>query len=68
MNYKFNKNSINIADEPTENLDKATENEILKIFKRLAKDENKCIVIVTHSQNVCDNADIVYDLQKKDVL
>ena len=54
-----------LADEPTGNLDKDTENEILKIFKRLAKDENKCIVIVTHSQNVCDNVDIVYDLQKK---
>ena len=54
-----------VADEPTGNLDKDTENEILKIFKRLAKDENKCIVIVTHSQNVCDNVDIVYDLQKK---
>ena len=24
--------------------------------------------IVTHSQNVCDNVDIVYELQKKDVL
>ena len=59
---------IIIADEPTGNLDKDTENEILKIFKRLAKDENKCIVIVTHSQNVCDNVDIVYDLQKKDVV
>ena len=57
---------IIIADEPTGNLDKDTENEILKIFKRLAKDENKCIVIVTHSQNVCDNVDIVYDLQKRD--
>lgn len=57
---------IIIADEPTGNLDKDTENEILKIFKRLAKDENKCIVIVTHSQNVWDNVDIVYDLQKKD--
>ena len=57
---------IIIADEPTGNLDKDTENEILRIFKRLAKDENKCIVIVTHSQNVCDNVDIVYDLQKKD--
>ena len=56
---------IIIADEPTGNLDKDTENEILKIFKRLAKDENKCIVIVTHSQNVCDNVDILYDLQKK---
>lgn len=57
---------IIITDEPTGNLDKDTENEILKIFKRLAKDENKFIVIVTHSQNVCDNVDIVYDLQKKD--
>ena len=54
-----------LQDDPTGNLDKDTENEILKIFKRLAKDENKCIVIVTHSQNVCDNVDIVYDLQKK---
>lgn len=56
---------IIIADEPTGNLDKDTENEILKIFKHLAKDENKCVIIVTHSQNVCDNVDIVYELNKK---
>ncbi len=35
-----------LADEPTGNLDKDTENEILKIFKRLAKEENKCVIIV----------------------
>ena len=56
---------IIIADEPTGNLDKDTENEILKIFKRLAKDENKCVIIVTHSQNVCDKVDIVYELGEK---
>ena len=56
---------IIIADEPTGNLDKDTENEILKIFKHLAKDENKCVIIVTHSQNVCDNVDIVYELSSK---
>lgn len=56
---------IIIADEPTGNLDKDTENEILKIFKRLAEEENKCIIIVTHSKNICDNADIVYELVKK---
>lgn len=56
---------IIIADEPTGNLDKDTENEILKIFKRLAEEENKCIIIVTHSKNICDNADIVYELMKK---
>lgn len=56
---------IIIADEPTGNLDKDTENEILKIFKKLAEEENKCIIIVTHSKNICDNADIVYELVKK---
>lgn len=55
---------IIIADEPTGNLDKETENEILKIFENLAKKENKCIIIVTHSQNVCDNVDIIYELKK----
>ena len=53
-----------IADEPTGNLDKETENEIIKIFKELAHKENKCVIIVTHSNNICENADIVYDLQK----
>lgn len=55
---------IIIADEPTGNLDKDTENEILKIFDNLAKKENKCIIIVTHSQNVCDRADSVYELNR----
>lgn len=56
---------IIIADEPTGNLDKDTENEILKIFKTLAKKQNKCIIIVTHSQNVCSEADIVHELGAK---
>lgn len=53
-----------IADEPTGNLDKQTEEEIIDIFKRLAHDENKCIIIVTHSTNVCNLVDKVYDLKK----
>ena len=56
---------IILADEPTGNLDKETENEILKIFNNLAHKENKCVIIVTHSQNVCNNVDKVYDLLKK---
>lgn len=54
---------IIIADEPTGNLDKDTENDILNIFENLAKKENKCIIIVTHSQNVCDRADVIYELK-----
>jgi putative ABC transport system ATP-binding protein len=54
-----------IADEPTGNLDKETEQEILNIFKRLAHEENKCVVIVTHSQNVANQADCVYEITKE---
>ena len=55
---------IIIADEPTGNLDKETESEILKIFNNLAHKENKCVIIVTHSQNVCEMVDQIYDLKK----
>lgn len=55
---------IIIADEPTGNLDKETEGEILKIFNNLAHEENKCVIIVTHSPNVCDAVDEVYELKK----
>ena len=51
-----------LADELTGSLDRKTENEILKIFKKLAKEDNKCVIIVTHSQNVCENADVIYKL------
>ena len=55
---------IIIADEPTGNLDKETEEEILKIFNRLAHEENKCVIIVTHSPNVCQSVDEVFELKK----
>ena len=53
-----------VADEPTGNLDKQTENEILDIFKKLAHEEGKCVIIVTHSPNVCEILDEIYDLKK----
>jgi len=53
-----------VADEPTGNLDKQTEAEILEIFKKLAHEEGKCVIIVTHSPNVCDVVDEIYDLKK----
>lgn len=56
--------SIIIADEPTGNLDIDTENEVMEIFKNLAYNEDKCVIIVTHSNNICKQADIVYELKK----
>jgi putative ABC transport system ATP-binding protein len=53
-----------VADEPTGNLDKKTEDSILKIFTRLAHDEGKCVIIVTHSKKVTTIADEVWGLDK----
>lgn len=54
---------IILADEPTGNLDNETQNEIISILRMLA-DEGKCVIVVTHSQDVANKADIVYELKK----
>jgi len=45
------------ADEPTGNLDTATEKEIIAIFKQLAHDFGKTIIVVTHSDTVSAMSD-----------
>ena len=55
---------IILADEPTGNLDSETQDDIMDIFAKLAKEENKCVIIVTHSPEVTEKADIVYELKK----
>ena len=55
---------IILADEPTGNLDQETQNEILKIFKKIAQEDNKCVIVVTHSKSVAQEADVVYELKK----
>ena len=57
-----------IADEPTGNLDEATEAAILEIFIRLAHEENKCVIIVTHSENVTAIADEVIGIRAGQLL
>lgn len=54
--------SMIIADEPTGNLDSETELQVLMILKKLAHEDKKCIIIVTHSEKVASHSDIVYRL------
>ena len=54
--------AILLADEPTGNLDEDTQDEIMDIFKSLAYEEEKCIILVTHSPVVAAQADDVYAL------
>ena len=57
-----------IADEPTGNLDAETENAVLDILSRLAHEDNKCVIIVTHSENVTAIADEVIGISSGKLL
>ena len=57
--------SMILADEPTGNLDKETENDILKILRNLAKKDDKCVIIVTHSENIYNQVEEIYKIKKK---
>ena len=61
----INNPSVILADEPTGNLDSVTAGEIINILKTLAKDRNKCVIVVTHSKEVADSADIILELSGK---
>ncbi|MGG1148265.1 ABC transporter ATP-binding protein [Bacillus wiedmannii] len=54
-----------IADEPTGNLDEETTMDIIELFQELAHKENKCIIVVTHSQEVAKKSDRAVYLSKK---
>ncbi len=53
-----------LADEPTGNLDKDTAAEIISILKECAHEMNKCVIIVTHSNDLAKQADTIFRLKK----
>ncbi|MDM5155301.1 ABC transporter ATP-binding protein [Bacillus sp. DX1.1] len=57
-----------IADELTGNLDQETSMEIIELFKELAHTENKCIIVVTHSQEVAKQSDKAVYLEKRNLV
>ncbi|HFJ9275390.1 ABC transporter ATP-binding protein [Bacillus cereus] len=57
-----------IADEPTGNLDQETSMEVIELFRELAHKENKCIIVVTHSQDVAKQSDKAVYLQKQNLV
>lgn len=58
---------IIIADEPTGNLDKTNEKKVFELLKKLSE-EGKCIIVVSHSYEVKEYADKVYELDDKHII
>ncbi len=53
-----------LADEPTGNLDEDTARGITEILKESAHKMNKCVVVVTHSEALAKEADVVFRLKR----
>ena len=53
-----------LADEPTGNLDEDTAQEITEILKESAHEQDKCVIVVTHSGELAKQADVVFRLKK----
>lgn len=56
---------IIIADEPTGNLDEETTQDIVSIFKKIAHEQHKTVIIVTHETAVAQETDVTFELKKK---
>lgn len=53
-----------LADEPTGNLDEDTAQDIIDILKESAHQMNKCVIVVTHSNELAKQADEVFRLKR----
>lgn len=56
--------SVILADEPTGNLDEDTASSIVSILKECAHEMNKCVIVVTHSNDIAKQADDIMGLRK----
>ncbi|GAB2025433.1 ABC transporter ATP-binding protein [Lactovum odontotermitis] len=54
-----------IADEPTGNLDEETTAQIVALFKKIAHEDNRIVIIVTHEREVAEASDVVYELKHR---
>jgi ABC-type lipoprotein export system ATPase subunit len=59
----INNPALILADEPTANLDRKTSQEIFNVLERLAREEMKAIIIVTHKEYMLQRADRVFELK-----
>lgn len=52
-----------LADEPTGNLDEATAWDVIDILKHIAHEDGKCVIVVTHSKELANEADEIIHIK-----
>ncbi len=52
-----------LADEPTGNLDEQTAAEIIELLKHTAHKLGKCVIVVTHSRYLANEADEIIQIK-----
>ena len=58
-----NEPALILADEPTANLDSKIGHDIMRLLRRIAREQNRSVVIVSHDQRIRDIADRVLWLE-----
>ena len=59
----INDPALVLADEPTANLDSKIGHEIMRLLRRIAKEQGRSVVIVSHDQRIRDIADRILWLE-----
>lgn len=59
----INDPKIILADEPTGNLDEETSNEIHNLFRKINRENNQTIIVVTHSRELANITDKKYSVK-----
>ncbi len=64
----MNKPPIILADEPTGNLDSNTTNIIYELFRKINRELNTTIIVITHDQRVAQQADRIIEISDGEVI
>lgn len=57
--------NIIVTDESIGNLDQTSSNEIVALLQKIAHEQNKTVIIVTHDLDVANQCDYIYELDNR---
>ncbi|MBQ1520481.1 MAG: ABC transporter ATP-binding protein, partial [Clostridia bacterium] len=55
-------NELILADEPTGNLDVSNSDQVVSMLIRLAHEEGRCVIIITHDLDIASRMDAIYTM------